>query len=158
MIFGELGLARFAAIEKAVSIGREKRVLFVDCGNGFDPYQVLKIAGNRVEAKLVLERVFVSRPFTFYQLNRLVYFDLEKACRENNAFDIIFFGLNALFCDESRDEEEKLGVLSAMAKKLVAIKKEAKLNFHFFLSNDAYSKRFEVFFGGKNCSIVSPSH
>jgi len=158
MIYDDLGIARYSAIDKAVRIGKYRKLLFIDCGNGFDPYQVLKLSKNNQQAKKVLRNTMVSRPFTFYQLNSLVYYNLLPSCLEHKANDVIIFGLNTLFADESRDEEEKEAILTAISKKLIHLDEENELNIHFFLSRDKYTDLFLGVLHGKDRTIVSPSH
>lgn len=120
-VFGFLKAAQEMALQKAVDIGRQGNVVFLDCGNGFDPYFVLRLSKDRLEAKKILNRVFVSRPFTFYQLKQLVENDLQKAAKDHSTNQVILFALTALFTDESRDEAEKIGVLNSIIGKIIQL-------------------------------------
>ena len=158
MIFRGLGVARWSALGLAVELGGRGVVVFLDCGNGFDPYQVLKLAENRLEAVRILKRVFVSRPFTFYQLRELVYKDLEAAAKNHGTNEIVIFALTTLFLDDSRNEEEKIGVLNSIANKLKELEGKG-LSIHYFLDENKYSTHFEeVLANGKNRTIIPASH
>jgi hypothetical protein len=65
--------------------GLETNVLFVDGGNSFRLYDVSAFAQTcELDPKEVLERIFVSRAFTAYQLTSLVFIcpkDRRKLCR-----------------------------------------------------------------------------
>lgn len=56
-------------------------VLYVDCANTFDPYVLYRVTRD----ESVLDRVYVSRPFTIYQLRELVFGKLERAIQKLSA-------------------------------------------------------------------------
>ena len=51
--------ALYTALQKALKSSVEKKVLFIDCANAFDPYVILKLSKNRLDAKRALENILI---------------------------------------------------------------------------------------------------
>ncbi len=63
--------------------GLNSTAIYLDGGNTFNPYAISAIAQqNDVDPKATLERIFVSRAFTAYQLSALIFETLEDALKE----------------------------------------------------------------------------
>ena len=58
--------------------GLGSSVVFVDGGNSFSPYLVAEIArSNGLDSRSALEKIYVSRAFTAYQVSSLILEKLE---------------------------------------------------------------------------------
>jgi hypothetical protein len=80
-------------------------VVFIDCGNSFDPYSMARMYREHgIEEKAVLRRILISRPFTAYQLNTLFNEMLRKVLGRKPLM-LVFSRLLELF--HSGDVEEK---------------------------------------------------
>ena len=105
--------------------GLETNVLFVDGGNSFRLYDVSTFAQTcELDPKEVLERIFVSRAFTAYQLTSLVFEQLQNAIEKYDSKVVIFSNLAQLFLDNDVPKKEAqevflqlTGYLSKFAKR-----------------------------------------
>lgn len=105
----------YPSLTKAVQAGLDlvatspdlSSVLWVDGANRFDPYVILKLTQNPTVTKKILQRVFISRPFTIHQLHRLIETDLVEASHRQNARTVLLVAPSAMFLDENVDEEER---------------------------------------------------
>ena len=105
--------------------GLETNVLFVDGGNSFRLYDVSSFAqACELDPKEVLERIFVSRAFTAYQLTSLVFDQLQSAIERYDSKVVILSNLAQLFLDKDvpkREAQEVFlqltGYLADFAKK-----------------------------------------
>jgi len=87
--------------------GLETNVLFVDGGNSFRLYDVSAIAQTcELEPRKVLERIFVSRAFTAYQLTSLVFEQLQSAIEKYDSKLVILSNLAQLFLDKDVPKKE----------------------------------------------------
>ncbi|MBT8171662.1 hypothetical protein KJN74_02165, partial [Candidatus Bathyarchaeota archaeon] len=78
--------------------GLETNVLFVDGGNAFRLYDVSTIAQSyELDPRKVLERIFISRAFTAYQLTSLVLEKLQKAIKIYDSKVIILSKIAQLY-------------------------------------------------------------
>jgi len=87
--------------------GLETNVLFVDGSNSFRLYDVSAIAQSfELDPKEVLERIFVSRAFTAYQLVSLVFEQLQSVVKKYNSKVVILSNLVQLFLDNDVPKKE----------------------------------------------------
>jgi len=87
--------------------GLNSRVVCIDGGNTFDPYAVSAIAREYgLEPKSVLERIFISRAFTAYQLTALVFEKLEEALKKYRSKLVIILDIAGLFLDRDVPKTE----------------------------------------------------
>ena len=87
--------------------GLETNVLFVDGANSFRLYDVSDIAQTcELDPKEVLERIFVSRAFTAYQLTSLVLEQLQNAITKYDSKVVILSNLAQLFLDNDVPKKE----------------------------------------------------
>ncbi|MFZ2455071.1 MAG: hypothetical protein WAX07_01155 [Candidatus Altiarchaeia archaeon] len=86
----------------AAKIQRMFNVLYVDCANTFDPYILYRVTKD----ESVLDRVYVSRPFTIYQLRELVFGKLERAIQKLSAKVLLVSGPDAYELDSPFDKKE----------------------------------------------------
>ena len=87
--------------------GLETNVLFVDGGNSFRLYYVSGYAQScELDPKEVLERIFVSRAFTAYQLTSLVFEQLHIAIERYDSKLVILPNLAQLYIDDDVPKKE----------------------------------------------------
>jgi len=80
--------------------GLNSRVVYIDGGNTFDPYAVSAIAQEYgLEPRSALEKIFISRAFTAYQLTALVFEKLEEALKRYRAKLVVISDITGLFLD-----------------------------------------------------------
>ena len=81
--------------------GLGSRVVFVDGGNSFNPYVVAGLArGFGLDPRYVLERIYVSRAFTAYQLSALILEKLGSFLNQCDV-DLVFVSeISELFLDK----------------------------------------------------------
>ncbi|MFH1836376.1 MAG: hypothetical protein ABH851_09330 [Methanobacteriota archaeon] len=91
----------------AVAVGLQDKgeVMFVDCANRFDPYFINKASGGR--GRQYLKHIFVSRPFTIYQLKELVVEKLEEFVKNNGCRVLLINCINYFDGDGVGKEEAK---------------------------------------------------
>jgi hypothetical protein len=105
--------------------GLSSNVVFIDGGNTFRLYKTARIAQMyELDPRKVLERVFISRAFTAYQLTSLIMEKLEETVKKYNTKIVVISDIAGFFLDEDISEEEAhkvysqiLNYLSGFAKK-----------------------------------------
>jgi hypothetical protein len=100
----EVGYAKsdHALMMLAAKMQEAFNVLYVDCANTFDPYVLYRVTKD----ESVLDRVYVSRPFTIYQLRELVFGKLERAIQKLSAKVLLVSRPDAYEVDSPLDKEE----------------------------------------------------
>jgi len=87
--------------------GLGSNVIFIDGGNTFRLYQVTRFAQlQHLDPKKTLEKIFVSRAFTAYQLTALIMERLKCAIEEYDAKVVIVSDVAGLFLDKDIPDEE----------------------------------------------------
>jgi len=95
--------------------GLETNVLFIDCGNNFRLYEVSHIAQlHELDPREVLERVFISRAFTAYQVTSLVFDELRKAVKRYDSQLVIISDIAGLYLDKDVPEKEAKDVFNQL--------------------------------------------
>jgi hypothetical protein len=95
--------------------GLESNVLFVDGGNSFRLYDVSNIAQiHELDPRKVLERIFVSRAFTAYQLTSTIFDRLQDAVREYDSRLVVLSDLARLYLDKDVPKREAKDVFSQL--------------------------------------------
>jgi len=126
------------------------KILFVDGANAFDPYLVLRMCGSETRAKNVLNNTLISRPFTIYQLKRLIDSELSDAVKHNNAKEVIIFGITDLFLSEDLEEQERRIILNAISQKLLDYELKNKWKIRIYLQDNPFTQIFREGLDGKN--------
>lgn len=99
--------------------GLNSRVVFIDGGNTFDPYAVSAIARDYgLEPKSVLEKIFISRAFTAYQLTALVFEKLEEALKRYRSKVVVVSDIAGLFLDRDVPKTEGRDIFLKMTRYL----------------------------------------
>ena len=108
--------------------GLGSSAVFVDGGNVFNPYVVSGIArGYGLNPKDVLERIYVSRAFTAYQLSSLILEKLEKAVRKFRSKLVAVSDISSLFLDRDVPKTEAQDLFMKVCGRLEKIAKEKKV-------------------------------
>jgi len=86
----------------AARLEKEFPVLFIDCCNTFDPYYLYRACRD----ESVLDRIYVSRPFTVYQMRELIFCKLEAAIQRLLPRALFVSGIDSYEADNPLDEKE----------------------------------------------------
>jgi hypothetical protein len=105
--------------------GLGSNVVYIDGGNTFRLYNIARLAQlHHQNPKQTLERIFISRAFTAYQLTSLIMEKLEETVKAYNAKLVIISDVAGFFLDNDipADEAQKvynqiMAYLSCFAKK-----------------------------------------
>lgn len=104
-------------------IGLNSDAVFIDGGNSFEAYSVSNYAiEHRIEPKLALSRIHISRAFTCFQLASLVTEKLPGALTRYDSTLAIIADITELFQDpEIKDKQEAYRVFQRILRSLSAI-------------------------------------
>jgi hypothetical protein len=93
--------------------GLGSNVVFADGGNTFRLYQIARLAQlHKLNPKEALERVYISRAFTAYQMTSLVMYKLKEAVKEYDAKLVIASDIAGFFLDDDIRDEEARSIFS----------------------------------------------
>jgi hypothetical protein len=94
--------------------GLETNVVFVDGGNSFKLYQVSRLAQlHQLDPKQVLERIYISRAFTAYQMTSLILEKLKESVRLRSKL-VIISDVTGLYLDDDIPPREAKEVFSQL--------------------------------------------
>jgi hypothetical protein len=93
--------------------GLGSNVVFIDGGNTFRLYNIARLAQfHQLHPAETLERIFISRAFTAYQLTALIMEKLEETLTATNAKLVVVSDLAGFFLDANVAAEEAQRVYS----------------------------------------------
>jgi hypothetical protein len=99
--------------------GLGSNVIFIDGGNTFRLYNIARLAQlHQLDPRQVLERIFISRAFTAYQLTSLVMEKLEETIKTYNAKLVVISDIAGFFLDNDVPHEEAERVYSQIVSYL----------------------------------------
>lgn len=102
--------------------GLGSSVVFVDGGNSFNPYLVSEIAqSHSLDSRLVLEKIYISRAFTAYQLSSLILEKLEPFFRRKRSKLLVVSDVTSLFFDRDIPKTEAKDLFMKICAKLSEI-------------------------------------
>jgi hypothetical protein len=108
--------------------GLGSNVVFIDGGNTFRLYQVARIAQlHQLNPKKVLERIYISRAFTAYQMTALILEKLKETAKRFDAKLVIISDIAGFFLDKDIPEEETRRIFSQVTAYLSTFAKENQL-------------------------------
>ena len=108
--------------------GLGSNVVFVDGGNTFRLYQVARLARlHQLDPKHTLERIYISRAFTAYQMTALILKKLREIVKHYNAKLAIISDIAGFFLDKNVPEDEARRVYSQVTAYLSNFAKENQL-------------------------------
>jgi hypothetical protein len=108
--------------------GLGSNVIFIDGANTFRLYQITRLARlHQLDPKQVLDRIYISRAFTAYQMAALVLQKLEDAVKACNAKLVIISDIAAMFLDKDVQEEEAKRIYSQVTTRLSNFTREQQV-------------------------------
>jgi len=131
--------------------GLETNVVFVDGGNTFRLYDVSCFAQlHKIDPKEVLERIFISRAFTAYQMTSLVLDKLQNAVEKHNSKLVIISDIAGLYLNKDVPKREAKDVFNQLTVYLSNFAKENHvIVFATYLPH--YPSKRNVFFKAVVC-------
>ena len=126
--------------------GLETNVLFVDGANSFRLYDISDIAQTcELDPKQVLERIFISRAFTAYQLASLILEKLQTAVTQFNSKIVIISNITQLFLDKDIPKKEAVLIFNQLTKYLSSFVQENQVILIVTHKPYVWSKRTKFF-------------
>jgi len=108
--------------------GLGSNVVFVDGGNTFRLYQVARLAKlHQFDPKQALERIYISRAFTAYQMTALILEKLEETINHYDAKFAVISDVSGFFLDKDVSEDEARRVYSQVTAYLSNFAKENQI-------------------------------
>jgi len=108
--------------------GLGSNVVFIDGGNTFRLYNVARLAQlHHLNPKEALERIFISRAFTAYQLTSLLMEKLEETVKTYNAKLVVISDVAGLFLDSDVSGEEAQKIYGQIVEYLSNFAKKHQL-------------------------------
>jgi hypothetical protein len=105
--------------------GLGSNVVFIDGGNTFMLYQIARLAQLlKLDPKQTLERIYISRAFTAYQMTALILEKLKETVKRYNAKLVIISNIAGFFLDKDVQEYEARRVYSQVLAYLSSFAKE----------------------------------
>jgi hypothetical protein len=93
--------------------GLGSNVVFIDGGNTFRLYKIARLAQlHQLDPRQVLERIFISRAFTAYQLTSLIMEKLEETVKKYQPKLVVISDIAGFFLNDDIPNEEAQNVYS----------------------------------------------
>ncbi|MCW4009342.1 MAG: hypothetical protein NWF05_01815 [Candidatus Bathyarchaeota archaeon] len=134
VIYSSSSLASFASLLcvraqlPAQLGGLSSNVVFIDGGNTFKLHQVARLAKlHHMDPKQVLDRIYLSRAFTAYQMTALIMEHLQSAVEKYHAKLVVISDLAGLFSDKDIPDEEARRVFSQVVAYLQSFTRQNKI-------------------------------
>ena len=108
--------------------GLGSNVVFIDGGNTFRLYKIARLAQlHHLNPRQALERIFISRAFTAYQLTSLILDKLEETVQKYNAKLVVISDIAGFFLDTDIPNEEAQKVYSQIINYLSSFAKKHQI-------------------------------
>ncbi len=108
--------------------GLSSSVVFIDGGNTFRLYHISRLAQiHHMDPRQVLNRIYLSRAFTAYQMTTLIMEHLKDAVERYNAKIVVISDVAALFLDKDIPEEEAKSVYGQVMAYLQNFAREKRI-------------------------------
>ena len=108
--------------------GLGTNTVFIDGANTFRLYQITRLARlHQLDPKQVLDRIYISRAFTAYQMVSLILQKLEDAVKTCNAKLVIVSDIAAMFLDKDVQDEEAKRIYSQVTTRLSNFARENQI-------------------------------
>jgi hypothetical protein len=108
--------------------GLESNVLFIDGSNSFRLYDISSVAQRyELDPKQVLERIYISRAFTAYQLVDLIFEQLENAIKKFETKLVVLTNPAQLFQDKDVPKSEAKEIFLQLTKYLADFAKNHQI-------------------------------
>jgi hypothetical protein len=112
-------------------LGPDSDVVFADGGNLFDPYFIATCSiEHELNAEDVLERILISRAFTYHQLSSLIMDRLPVALDESKAKLTVISDITLLFCDSDirgQDRRDAMHIFHKNVRFLAALAEQKNI-------------------------------
>lgn len=126
--------------------GLESNVLFLDGGNSFRLYDISTFSqACELDPRKVLERIFVSRAFTAYQLTSLILEQLQNAVEKYDSKVVILSDLAHLYLDDDIPKKEAQEIFLQLTSYLADFAKESRAILVATNPSGFWSKRSRFF-------------
>ena len=126
--------------------GLGTNVVFVDGGNTFRLYDISKIAQSyELDPRVVLEKIFISRAFTAYQLTALVLEKLQEAINAYGSKLVILANLVQLYLDTDVPKKEAQEIFMQLTSYISDFAKKNQVIVLATDSNYSWSKQNKFF-------------
>ncbi len=107
--------------------GLASNVIFIDGANTFRLYQTTRLARLcQLDPKQVLDRIYISRAFTAYQMTALIMKQLEETVKTYGTKLIIISDIAAMFLDKDVEEQEAKRIYSQVTNRLQNFARETQ--------------------------------
>jgi hypothetical protein len=108
--------------------GLGSKVIFVDGGNSFRLYQVARLAQlHQLDPQQALERIYISRAFTAYQMVTLITKKLKETVQKFSAKLVVIADIARMFLDKDIPEDEAYIIYRQVTTYLSNFAKENQL-------------------------------
>ena len=108
--------------------GLATNVVFVDGGNTFRLYKVSRIAQlHQLDPRQVLERIYISRAFTAYQMTSVILEKLAATIDTYNSKLVIISDIAGLYLDKDVPAEEAKEIFSQVTAYLSKLAREKQI-------------------------------
>jgi hypothetical protein len=108
--------------------GLSSTVIFIDGGNTFRLYHISRLAQiHHLDPKQTLDRIFLARAFTAYQMTAILMERLNDAVEKYHAKVIIVSDIAGLFLDKDIPDEEARRVFSQVVASLQSFVREKQI-------------------------------
>jgi hypothetical protein len=122
--------------------GLESSTVFVDGGNTYRLYKVSRLARlHNLRPREVLQRIFISRAFTMYQLTSIILDGLEAAINRFTAKLVILSDFEELYLDKDIPPDESKEVFSQVVNHISALAKKQRVTVVATCPPHHYSRR-----------------
>ena len=126
-------------------LGLDTQVIFVDGGNVFDPYAVSEHAiEHELNPEMVLERIHISRAFTYHQLASLLIEKLPTALDAYAAKLVIVLDMAQLYCDPDIRGDDEQDALQIFLKTVRFLRALAERKHVLILATTLQSRNFRM--------------
>ena len=108
--------------------GLGSKTVFIDGANTFRLYHITRLARlHQLDPKQALDRIYISRAFTAYQMTTLILQKLEDAVKDCNSKLVIVSDIAAMFLDKDVEDEEAKRIYSQVTTHLSNFAKEHQI-------------------------------
>jgi hypothetical protein len=108
--------------------GLSSNVVFIDGGNNFKLYHITRLAQiHHLDPTQALDRIFLARAFTAYQMTAILMERLNDAIEKYHAKIVIISDIAGLFLDKDIPDEEARRVFSQVVASLQSFVREKQI-------------------------------
>ncbi len=125
LFYGDSVLFQLSLTMASYALANGSAIAVVDGGNEFNVHLIARFARQRqLNADALLERIFISRGFTCYQMEQAIVHKLPEFLRTINARTAMIFGLLETFYDDQATFREVQQILGRVLEALRVMKQE----------------------------------